>query len=126
MSGSGRNQPFARHIEMILRWTATAFLGLTASCATSLPDCQLFDSRDGWHKLGSPPDFVVTQTYEEMFPRGVPANTDDFVWYSDSSGRYASCLPGNRYGCGDSVSYFTGSDLEDVAEIVLCGEGANN
>ncbi len=110
---------------MTLRWTTIAILGLNFGCTTSEPICHVFESRSEWLRLSSPPDFVGASTYKQMYPRGIPPAPDDVVWYSNSSGRFAACRLGDRYGCGEFVSYFTGSELDDPGEIVVCGESTN-
>ena len=92
-------------------------------CASRPPSCPGLELQEGWVRLPSQPEFVDASTYTEMYPRGVPADVEAFAWYANSSGRVAACLPGNSVGCGEFVSYFTGSELEDLAEITVCGEG---
>ena len=101
-------------------------LVLVTNCATTPPVCQMLELRGGWLRLPAAPGFVDASTYEQMYPRGVPAPPEEFVWYVESSGRFAACLPGNRYGCGDSVSYFTNGELEDVAEFSVCADAPQN
>ena len=111
---------------MTMRWVTVSSLILLTGCAANTPVCSLLESRNEWLRIDSPPDFVSTSTLEEMFPRGTSSTPEDLVWYSDSAGRFAACLPGNRYGCGDSVSYFKGNEMEDISEIVLCGESGDS
>ena len=96
-------------------------MAVTVGCATQPPRCQRLDTNEDWHRLLSPPDFVVAETYEKMFPHGVPDRPEKFAWYSQSPDRFAACLPGDRFGCGDFVVYFSGSRLDDLSDITLCG-----
>jgi hypothetical protein len=110
---------------MRLRWATIVILSLMAGCATSTPVCQRLESRGDWLRLNSPPDFVGASVYKQMYLRGTNPTQEDFVWYSNSSDGHAACLPGDRHGCGDFVWYFTGGELGDAGEIVVCGESVN-
>ena len=80
------------------------------------------DYRAEWTKLDSPPSFVKDSTYQDMNPNGAPLRPDDAVWYIDASGRHAACLPGDRRGCGESILYFAGEQLEEIGEIIVCAD----
>jgi hypothetical protein len=81
------------------------------------------EQKSEWHRLSSIPEFVSELTYEQMYPRGTSPEPDEVAWYSTESGRIAACRLGNRYGCGESLSYFTDGELEgEPGEIVVCGE----
>ena len=107
---------------MMLRGILVVLLTSTASCANSPTDCSLMTARSEWSRLNSPPTFVTASTYKNMYPRVAPPHPDKFIWYKETSGRYAACVPGNRHGCGDSISYFTDNQLEEISEIVVCAD----
>lgn len=107
---------------MMLREILVVLLASVASCAISSTDCSLMTTRSEWYRLDSPPSFVTATTYQEMYPRVAPPHPDKFIWYKESSGRYAACVPGNRHGCGAVVSYFSDNRLEEISEIVVCAD----
>ncbi len=107
---------------MFTRWNTIAFVILSVGCAASPPQCRLLDSRAEWTRLDSPPSFVKGSTYQDMVAKGAPPHPDEVVWYRETSGRYAACVMGNRSGCGESISYFSGDQMEEIGEIVVCAD----
>ena len=85
-------------------------------------DCDIA-LRNGWQRLEAPPAFVDESTYAAISAtRATPVLPTKVSWYAKAPDRYLVCEAGDRYGCGDFMWTFTGAELDDMSEFVLCAD----
>ena len=101
-------------------------LVLLTACAVQAPDCRAMQHRTDWIRITAAPPFVDHAFLADLYLSGRVPEASDIAWYTNQSGQFIACEPGDSRGCGDvTVLIEAGGQrpAERIEEITVCGHG---